>query len=95
MTFVEKRRKMLAEALKLGIDARDRQTGKSTGQALQTIGTAMLFPGEEICVDDHFGTHNANKNQFEIARRIVNTLGLEGFRFHTARLTINYDLERE
>ena len=93
MSFLTQRRKMLAEAEKLGINANGRQAGKSTGEALRALGMAMTNPGLEVRFDDHFGTQKANKNQYDLARRIVNRLELEGFIFHTVKLTVTYALE--
>ena len=39
------------------VKAQCRQVGTSTGLAMSVIGRAMLFPGIEIVIKDHCGTH--------------------------------------
>ena len=93
MTFLTRRRNMIKACKKLGIDYTGRQMGKSTGQAMRTLGLSMKEPGLEVEFNDHHGTHVANKNQFELAKDIIARLGLEGFKFHNVRLSVVYGLE--
>ena len=62
----------------------DRRSGRSTGEALETLGVAMQNPEKPVLFEDHFGEGNnkqSNSLQMEVAKRIVDKLDLKYFEF--------------
>ena len=87
-----KNRKKMIETL--GIEASDRCSGKTTGIALKTIGEALLNPGTEIAVTDHFPTRAASIKLSQVIAYYIYTLELEGVTMDTKKLSIRFDLEK-
>ncbi len=59
----------------------DRQTGRSTIQALRYIALAMENPGTEMKIRDHYQTTEANRRLCDRVRRMVNQMCLRDFTF--------------
>ena len=96
--MIESRKQFLKDAEKMGFDATDRCTGKSTAICLKIISDAMLDPGKPQKIWDNYGTSNtkqsrmADENNMRTIDGILKDLGLKGFTFNRSRLTITYDL---
>lgn len=68
----------------------DRQTGQTTAIALQAISSAMMNPDNPIKIKDHYDSLEADKNAFDLTRRLVDKLELRFFTFDRHLLTIIY-----
>jgi hypothetical protein len=68
-----------------------RGKGLSTGEALVGLGEVMKYPGDIHNFSDfHHRTHQADVNQFELAKAIVEKLGFKGFTFNRNELSVTY-----
>jgi hypothetical protein len=58
-------------------DIDSRCTGRSLGIALKIIGTALCSPGESFYINDHHGSHNADKSLAWMIQGIIEKLDLK------------------
>jgi hypothetical protein len=56
-----------------------RRSGRSYGQALEVIGSAMQKPETPFRINDHFGTQSANKHLAKMIIEIIEKLQLKHF----------------
>lgn len=56
---------------------RYRRTGRSTAIALRTIANAIASPGEEIPIEDHHGTRQADKFLADLITVTIRLLSLQ------------------
>lgn len=76
MSFIEDRKKMLAEAKKCGVGINpSRRSGKTTSIALGTLGFAMQNPKQPVSASDHFGTKESHENLFRVMPDISDKAG--------------------
>ncbi len=76
----------------------NRRSGKSTGAALFNIGKAMINPGKEIPILDHYGTKEFNRHiAIELTKYMLKTLSLKHFEFkwNKDHYTIKYTVFEE
>lgn len=60
----------------------NRCTGKSTGEALITLGQAIRYPNTRFKFIDHFGTFDSNRVQMKMAQNMAQTLNLKYLEFN-------------
>ena len=77
---------------KFGVVGEDRQTGKSTGIALQCIGKALSSPGVSISIRDHYDTIQADRFLFDQVQLLCAKLELKFIIFNRSTLSIVYDI---
>jgi hypothetical protein len=67
------------------VEARRRQTGRTTQQAVAAIAEALRCPGFDFKIEDHAArgcqSSEPSRLQWLLIQRMVSDLGLEGFRF--------------
>ena len=68
----------------------NRMTGKSTGYALNLIGTAMMNPWTPYFYAES-SNEKENRHGFNQMASLIERLSLEGFTLNRAKLTIKYD----
>ena len=86
-------RTLLDQVLKRGDPiavAVDRQTGRSTAQALRFLAFAIDNPGTQVQVRDHHGTLQADSELTMVCRSIVKDLRLTGFTFTKTTLVCRF-----
>lgn len=70
-----------------------RALGRSTGQALYVLGSAMMYPGNEICISgiDHACSPHTRKVNDQNFRELVQTLigNMKGFTFTDTHIVFN------
>lgn len=71
----------------------DRARGKTTSQAFDAIARAMSLPDSKIYLRDHHGTADSDKMLFELTYRLIDHLGLQGFKCNKTNRTIVYSLD--
>lgn len=74
-------------------DFNTRCLGRSTGQALYVIGSAMMYPGNEICISgvDHACSPHTRKAVDQHFRKMVQSMigNMKGFTFNDTHIVFN------
>lgn len=73
----------------------DRATGRSTALALKLVVAAIENPGKELTVEDHHPTRYSHESVLKKAREIAHFLGLHGWEWNSANLTVVNNITEE